>query len=172
MLDYADEIIRDLGNYNFFGQFDLLAEMQIFSAGILAIGLVFDIMLIMFVMISVLLIYSLLMITIETKTFETGVMRMVGLSGKGFVAMIFTQALMFVLPSIILAMISVVPSLWFIYDKIEKTKLTWSVALLPGWGAVCQGLAIGLLIPTLSAIIPISRALSKSLPDALNVSRA
>ena len=47
---------------------------------------------------------------------------MVGLSGKGFVAMIFTQALMFVLPSIILAMISVVPSLWFIYDKIEKTK--------------------------------------------------
>ena len=126
----------------------------------------------MFVMISVLLIYSLLMITIETKTFDTGVMRMVGLSGRGFVSMIFTQALMFVLPSIILAMIAVVPSLWFIYDKIEKTKLTWSVALLPGWGAVCQGLAIGLLIPTLSAIIPISRALSKSLPESLSVSRA
>ena len=54
--------------------------MQIYSAGILAIGLVFDIMLIMFIMISVLLIYSLLMITIETKTFDTGVMRMVGLS--------------------------------------------------------------------------------------------
>ena len=64
--------------------------MQIFSAAILAIGLVFDIMLIMFVMISVLLIYSLLMITIETKTFDTGVMRMTGLSSRGFVAMIFT----------------------------------------------------------------------------------
>ena len=64
--------------------------MQIFSAAILAIGLVFDIMLIMFIMISVLLIYSLLMITIETKTFDTGVMRMTGLSSRGFVAMIFT----------------------------------------------------------------------------------
>lgn len=146
--------------------------MQIFSAGILAIGLVFDIMLIMFIMISVLLIYSLLMITIETKTFDTGVMRMVGLSGKGFVAMIFTQALMFVLPSLIFALIAVVPSLWFIYDKIEKTKLAWSIALLPSYGAVAQGLAIGILIPTLSAIIPISRALSKSLPESLNVSRS
>ena len=73
-------------------------------------------MLIMFIMISVLLIYSLLMITIETKTFDTGVMRMIGLSGRGFVALIFTQAVMFVLPSITLALISVVPSLWFIYD--------------------------------------------------------
>ena len=146
--------------------------MQIFSAGILAIGLVFDIMLIMFIMISVLLIYSLLMITIETKTFDTGVMRMVGLSGKGFVAMIFTQALMFVLPSLVFALIAVVPSLWFIYDKIEKTKLAWSIALLPSYGAVAQGLAIGILIPTLSAIIPISRALSKSLPESLNVSRS
>ena len=63
--------------------------MRLFSAAILMIGLIFDIMLIMFIMISVLLIYSLLMITIETKTFDIGVMRMVGLSGKGFVAMIF-----------------------------------------------------------------------------------
>ena len=145
--------------------------MRNYSAGILAGGLVFDIMLIMFVMISVLLIYSLLMITIETKTFDTGVMRMVGLSGKGFVAMIFTQALMFVIPSILCALVAVVPCLWAIYNQIMKTKLPWSVALLPGWGAFTQGLAIGLLIPTLSAIVPISRALSKSLPDALNVSR-
>ena len=87
------------------------------------IGLIFDIMLIMFIMISVLLIYSLLMITIETKTFDTGVMRMVGMSGKGFVAMIFTQAVMFVLPSLICALLCVVPSLWYIYDKIEKTHL-------------------------------------------------
>ena len=146
--------------------------MHTFSGGILAIGLVFDIMLIMFIMISVLLIYSLLMITIETKTFDTGVMRMIGLSGRGFVALIFTQAVMFVLPSITLALISVVPSLWFIYDKIEKTKLPWSTSLLPDFFAVAQGLAIGILIPTISAIIPISRALAKNLTDSLNVARA
>ena len=64
--------------------------MEIYSAAILIIGLIFDIMLIMFIMISVLLIYSLLMITIETKAFDIGVMRMVGLTSKGFIAMIFT----------------------------------------------------------------------------------
>ena len=109
--------------------------MKLFSAAILMIGLIFDIMLIMFIMISVLLIYSLLMITIETKTFDTGVMRMVGMSGKGFVAMIFTQAIMFVLPSLICALLCVVPCLWYIYDKIEKTHLEWTTELLPGWNA-------------------------------------
>ena len=93
-------------------------------------------MLIMFIMISVLLIYSLLMITIETQTFNTGVMRMIGLSGKGFVAMISIQAVMFVLPSLICAAICVVPCLWFIYDKVEETHLDFSDELLPGWNAV------------------------------------
>ena len=38
--------------------------------------------------------------------------------------------------------------------------------------AVFQGLAVGLLIPALSAIVPIQRALSKSLTDSLNVARS
>ena len=52
------------------------------------IGLIFDIVLVMFVIVSVLLIYSLLMISIETKTHEIGIMRLVGLSKLGFIGMI------------------------------------------------------------------------------------
>ena len=92
-------------------------------------------MLIQFVIISVLLIYSLLMITIETKTFDTGVMRLLGLSSGGFITLIFTQAIMFVLPSIILAFICTVPSLWYIYSKINGEKEPWSSELFPGWYA-------------------------------------
>ena len=62
--------------------------MQLYSYGILFIGLIFNILLIIFVIISVLLIYSLLMITTETKTFDTGVMRLLGLTSSGFVAMV------------------------------------------------------------------------------------
>ena len=51
-------------------------------------GLIFDIIILLFVVISILLIYSLLMISIETKTFEIGVMRMVGLSKPGIILMI------------------------------------------------------------------------------------
>lgn len=44
------------------------------------IGLIFDVIVILFVIFSILLIYSLLLISVETKTLEIGIMRMVGLS--------------------------------------------------------------------------------------------
>ena len=172
ILDDVEKIVSKLGTYPVHASFDLLNEMHLFSAAVLLISLVFDIMLIMFIMISVLLIYSLLMITIETKTFDIGVMRMVGLSSKGFVAMISIQSVMFVIPSLICALACVIPSLWLIYDEIESTHLEWSTQLLPSLNATLQGLAVGILIPALSAIIPIKRALSKSLTDSLNVQRS
>ena len=88
VLDFTNEIVTALGDYPLSAQNDLLLEVEIYSIAILFIGLVFNILLIMFVMIAVLLIYSLLMITTETKTFDTGVMRLLGLSSSGFTAMI------------------------------------------------------------------------------------
>ena len=54
----------------------LLDNMKIFQAAILFLGLIFDIIIFLFVVLSVLLIYSLLMISVESKTFEFGVLRM------------------------------------------------------------------------------------------------
>ena len=79
---------------------------------------------------------------------------------------------MFVLPSIIFALLLVTPCLWAIYSKLQHEKLGFSTQILPDTYAVIQGLAVGILIPALSAIIPIQRALSKSLTDALNVARS
>ena len=89
MLDHFSDVIDKLGTYPIQGAYGLLQTMQLTSYATLMIGLVFDIMLILFVAISVLLIYSLLMINIETMTFDIGVMRLLGLSGGGFVVMIF-----------------------------------------------------------------------------------
>ena len=88
VLGHFSDVIEKLGTYYLYGSYGLLQTMQITSYATLMIGLIFDIMLILFVTISVLLIYSLLMINIETKTFEIGVMRMTGLSKGGFIAMI------------------------------------------------------------------------------------
>jgi ABC-type lipoprotein release transport system permease subunit len=46
----------------------------------LLLGLIFGIIVFLFIVIAILLIYSLLMISVETKTFENGVLRMIGLS--------------------------------------------------------------------------------------------
>jgi ABC-type lipoprotein release transport system permease subunit len=58
----------------------LLKTMQLLSLGSLNLGLIFSIIVILFTVVSVLLIYSLLMISVETKSFENGVLRLVGLS--------------------------------------------------------------------------------------------
>lgn len=54
--------------------------MELLSYATLLLGIVFGIIALLFIVISVLLIYSLLMISVETKTFESGVLRLVGLS--------------------------------------------------------------------------------------------
>jgi ABC-type antimicrobial peptide transport system permease subunit len=51
-------------------------------------GLIFDIIILLFVIIAILLIYSLLMISVETKTLEMGIIRMVGLSKLGITVMV------------------------------------------------------------------------------------
>lgn len=64
--------------------------MQSYSYAVLFIGLIFDVLLMIFIVVSCLLIYSLLLISVETKAFETGVMRLVGLTKRGFIGMIIT----------------------------------------------------------------------------------
>lgn len=68
--------------------FELLAHMKQYSLITLAASLVFSLIIILFATISTLLIYSLLMITTETKRFENGLMRVVGLSKTGYASMI------------------------------------------------------------------------------------
>ena len=57
----------------------------------------------LFIVISVLIIYSLLMVSIESKTFEIAVQRMVGLNKNGIIMLIICQSLMYVVPAIVLA---------------------------------------------------------------------
>lgn len=67
----------------------LLLEMSVLSYGVLLLGIVFDVVIILFVTISVLLIYSILMVSVEAKNFENGVLRMVGISITDCVSSIF-----------------------------------------------------------------------------------
>ena len=138
------------------------------EVNILFIGLIFDILLIMFIVVAVLLIYSLLMISVETKTHETGIMRLVGLSKKGFVAMILTQAACFVFPSIISGFLLCLPSIWLIYKELFSEDIGFQPSILPDTGAIIQALIIGLLVPLISALLPIKRALDTNLAEALN----
>jgi len=66
----------------------LIETMKLSSAASLLLGLLFSIIIVLFVVVSILLIYSLLMISVETKTFETGVLRLLGLTKYDCIQMI------------------------------------------------------------------------------------
>ena len=143
--------------------------MQLLGLGILDLGLIFNIVIILFIIVSVLLIYSLLMISIEEKTFDSGIMRLVGLSKNGYIASIMFQAFMFVLPSIILGYVGSYPALFYLSKVIEKSDT--GTIVVPGFSSTLQAIFLGLFIPFLAAIIPIRVALSKSLGESLDTSR-
>ena len=138
----------------------------------LFVGLIFDILIIIFVVVAILLIYSLLLISVETKTFEVGVMRMIGLTKCGFVSMILTQAGLFVLPSFILGFGLSIPLIYFLYAGLFESSLGYMPSIMPSPGAILRSIFIGLFIPLVSSIIPIKRALQTNLNDALNVNRS
>ena len=172
MLDYLYPITEHLGLYDVGTDLTLLRSMQTYSYAVLFIGLIFDVLLLIFVIVSCLLIYSLLLISVETKTFEIGVMRLVGLTKCGFISMILTQAALFVFPSVILGFIFSFPCIYLIYDMLFSEDLGFTPTIAPGAEAVVEALAIGILIPMLSSIIPIRRALTKNLTDSLNTQRS
>ena len=115
MLGYLYPITTYLGLYNIGTNLTLLFQMQTYSLAVSFIGLIFDVLLLIFIVVACLLIYSLLLISVETKTFEIGVMRLVGLSKLGFIGMIMTQSAMFVLPSIIMGFALSLPCIYMVY---------------------------------------------------------
>lgn len=112
------------------------------------------------------------MISVETKTFEIGVMRMVGLSTNGLIFMIIIQGTMFVIPAIIAAFALCFPALKGIYTFLFTTDMGITVSPAPDGTSVLQALILGLCIPLLSSILPIRSVLTKNLNDALDYQRS
>jgi hypothetical protein len=65
----------------------------------LFLGLILNVIIFILLFLSVLLIYSLLMVSVETRTFEMGILRMVGMSRIGIIHMLFIQAFSYSIPA-------------------------------------------------------------------------
>ena len=103
------------------------------------------------------------MISVETKTFENGVLRLVGLSKANCVHMILVQSIMFVIPSIVFGYGASIPALGYLYKYLYKNQPAVELSKLPSVFASIVALVLGLVIPLVSSIIPIRLALAKNL---------
>jgi ABC-type antimicrobial peptide transport system permease subunit len=89
----------------------LLEDLADYSRYVMFVAIIFDLVAILLVIISVLLIYSLLVINVETKTFDIGVQRMVGLTRRGLILMVLIQGVLFVVPALVSAFLVSIPAL-------------------------------------------------------------
>ena len=78
---------------------------------------------------------------------------------------------MFVIPSIICGYIGSIPALYFVEALMFKNQ-SIDIKPVPAAGATVQALILGLMIPLISAIIPIQSALSKNLNESMNNTRS
>jgi len=164
---YASTIATLLGVFPFDMALPIYGELYGTKYVGLYLGLILNIIIIVLFVLSVILIYNLLMVTVETRTFEMGVIRMLGLDKRGIVELIFVQALTFVIPGIILGLIISVPLL-ILLGSILGNKLHTELPKLPSGSALGYALGIGFLIPLVSSYYPMKEALLKNLNLAID----
>jgi hypothetical protein len=117
-----------------------------------------------------LLIYSLLMVSVETRTFDLGVSRMVGMTRKGVVQLLVVQTLLQSIPGWAMGLVAAqVVSVALLSKLAAIFKATISFQLQPM--AVLQASLMGLCVPIVAAILPIRKALGTTLSEALDLSR-
>ena len=136
--------------------------------GSLFLGITLNIIVFVLFLLSLILVYNLLMVTVETRTFEVGVMRMVGLSKRGIIELIFIQTMTFTLPGILIGFMLAFPLLMMIGNLLSGS-LDSVIPPHPSGNATAYSLFIGLAIPVISAYYPLKEALSKNLNLALDL---
>ncbi|KPI90453.1 hypothetical protein ABL78_0383 [Leptomonas seymouri] len=134
------------------------------------LGLIISIILLALAFLSIVLIYTLLTVGVETKTYELGIQRMVGFTKENLVVLVLTNAYAFTIPAWILGL----GAGQAVYVGVRQLFISLIAVTLPlsvtgasvGWATLA-----GLCIPVVASFFPVLALVTQKLPDALNTSR-
>eukprot|EP00009_Paramoeba_aestuarina_P004156 CAMPEP_0201508640 /NCGR_PEP_ID=MMETSP0161_2-20130828/1943_1 /ASSEMBLY_ACC=CAM_ASM_000251 /TAXON_ID=180227 /ORGANISM="Neoparamoeba aestuarina, Strain SoJaBio B1-5/56/2" /LENGTH=1017 /DNA_ID=CAMNT_0047903369 /DNA_START=197 /DNA_END=3247 /DNA_ORIENTATION=- len=134
-------------------------------------GLMLDIILFILMFLSILLIYSLLSVSVERRTFSFGILRMAGLLKSDVILMIILQPILSCIPAILLGLLLATGGTYIaagIFEDMTGTPIEAGLT----FEAVVLAVGAGVSVPLLASILPIQGALSRSLTDALDTKRS
>jgi ABC-type antimicrobial peptide transport system permease subunit len=171
LIQFSSRIMYFLGYNQLDSSFPILRLLFQTRFISLFLGLIITIIITILSILAVILIYSLLLINVETKTFEFGVMRMLGMTKTGIISLVLLSSFSYSLPGWIIGLI--VGQLSYVgVGSMLSRYLDVSVPLYISWQSMVIGSLLGLLIPVGASIFPIMAALGKSLHDALDTGRS
>lgn len=154
---------------NMWIEMPLIRGMQRYNYGSVLLNLIFDIIILSLFILSLILIYSLLIITTETNSFEFGNLRLIGSTKKDIILIIIFQCISFSVPAFILAFILHFHVLNLINTSLQnliQTNLSLSYTRNSFFLAFC----INFLSPITTSILPIRSILRKNIAINLNTS--
>eukprot|EP00163_Fabomonas_tropica_P033490 TRINITY_DN8839_c0_g1_i1.p1 TRINITY_DN8839_c0_g1~~TRINITY_DN8839_c0_g1_i1.p1 ORF type:complete len:1111 (+),score=85.28 TRINITY_DN8839_c0_g1_i1:98-3430(+) len=149
----------------------LLSTMRATRFFALFLGLILVIIVWILSFLSVLLIYSLLVVNVETRTFEMGVMRMLGMRRRWLVELLTTHAMCYALPAWGFGL-ATSQGIAIVLANTVFTTAGLAVSPLLRPTSIVYATLLGLGIPTIASIFPIRKALSLNLQESLDVRRS
>lgn len=164
----ANSFVVKMGSFNHLNiHMPLIMRMEQFALGSVLMNLIMTLIIFALFLLSIILIYSLLTITMETNSFEFGILRLIGTTNANVIMLILFQCLIFALPAFILAF-----AWYFIVLKIMNNVIASFVHtdLKMTFDGVAFAIAIlaTSLGPITASILPIRTILKKKISISLN----
>jgi len=114
------------------------------------------------------LIYSLLLSDVESKVYESGMLRALGMQQKTLIALLSLQSLLFSIPGLSMGLFLA----FLVWQPIRWALVHFMATPTPimlNNTPVIVGVVVGLLMPLLALIGPVMKSLSKTLRDSLDL---
>jgi len=165
---FVEAILDKLGFFPVSSHMPILEDLESYSMAAVFLGIVMNLVVIVLAAISSYLIYSLLMISFDTRMFEMGIFRVIGIRKYALCLLVFVQALLFVLPALIIGIGTSFLYLWII-SNIFDNRLQFSFRPVPSGGAFIWAICVGFIVPLLAALIPMFNVLDKSLSESIDM---
>jgi len=158
-----------------FPQFDytmpLLQAMRSARFNTLFLGLMLNMFIIILVVLSIVLIYSLLLTSVETRRLEMGILRTIGINRRIIIQLIFSQAFSYSIPAWIFGLALAQTVATSALTNLQNATGVDIEAGLRAESVVYASLLI-FIIPVVSTYLPARKALGANLAEAMNTSRA
>lgn len=168
---FASDVVYRVGFHAVKASLPVMEALYPYSYISMFLGLIIDVSIVVLLFLCVILIYSLLVINVESRTFELGVLRMVGSTREEVVGLLLTQALAYALPAWVVGLPLAQLVTYIVFKIIEDVT---DVPLPTSLTGTSIGVATVLCfaIPVIAAILPIRFALRQNLSESLDSRRS
>ena len=171
VVEYSGRVISSIGALWLKVNNPILGYLRSQRFTTLYLGMVMDILIAILLGLSSVLIYSLMMINVQGRQFELAVRRMLGATKLQVIALLGVQSMSFAVPSVIFGLPMAHFLTMYLFTGFNEIAGVTIEGGLSGTG-VAYGIVLGLCIPFLGAVGPISSALGVELREALDITRS